>query len=71
MDKRTADDFDPGAAPRSQFVKDADVCARQAEVDQKRFGIGGDLGAMHATYNRMYEACMRASGYQRKPGAKE
>ena len=69
--KRTADDFDPGTAPRSQFAKDADVCARQADADQRRFGIGGDIGASHATYNRMYEGCMRASGYQRKPEGKE
>jgi hypothetical protein len=69
--KRSADDFDPGPAPRSQFAKDADLCARQAEADQRRFGIGGDIGASHSTYNRMYEACMRASGYQRKSGEKQ
>jgi len=65
--KRTADDFDAGEAPRAKFVKDAEICANQAEADQRRFGIGGDIGAIQATYNRMYEACMRASGYQRKP----
>ena len=65
---RTTDDYDQGQAPRSQFVKDNEACARQAEVDQRRFGIGGDMDPTHATYNRMYDACMRASGYRRKQG---
>jgi hypothetical protein len=68
--KRTADDFDAGAAPRAKFVRDAEICARQAEADQRRFGIGGDIGASQATYNRMYEGCMRASGYERKAEGK-
>ena len=63
---RTADDYDQGQAPRPQFVKDNEACARQAELDQRKFGIGGDMDPTHATFNRMYDACMRASGYQRK-----
>ncbi len=63
---RTADDYDQGQAPRPQFVKDNEACARQAEVDQRRFGIGGEMDPTHATFNRMYDSCMRASGYQRK-----
>jgi hypothetical protein len=63
---RTAEDYEQGPAPRPQFVKDNEACARQAEVDQRKFGIGGDMDPTHATYNRMYDACMRASGYQRK-----
>lgn len=63
---RTADDYDRGEAPRPQFVKDNEVCAKQAEADQRRFGLGGEMAPTHATYNRMYDACMRASGYQRK-----
>jgi hypothetical protein len=63
---RTADDYDQGQAPRPQFVKDNEACARQAEADQRRFGIGGEMDPTHATFNRMYDACMRASGYQRK-----
>ena len=63
---RTADDYEQGPAPRTQFVKDNEACARQAEIDQRRFGIGGDMDPSHATFNRMYDACMRASGYQRK-----
>ena len=63
--KRTADDYDPGSAQRQQFVKDNELCARQAEGDQRRYGYGGDLG-VQTTYNRMYDACMRASGYRLK-----
>ena len=63
---RTADDYDQGQALRPQFVKDSEVCAKQAEADQRRFGIGGEMDPTHATFNRMYDACMRASGYQRK-----
>jgi hypothetical protein len=63
---RTADDYDQGQAPRPQFVKDNEACARQAEADQRRFGIGGEMDPTHATFNRMYDACMRASGYLRK-----
>ena len=62
---RTADDYEQGPAPRPQFVKDNEACARQAELDQRKFG-GGELDSTHATYNRMYDACMRASGYPRK-----
>jgi hypothetical protein len=65
---RTVDDYDQGQASRPQFVKDNEACARQAEVDQRKFGIGGDMDPTHATFNRMYDACMRASGYQRKQG---
>jgi len=65
---RTAEDYEQGPAPRPQFVKDNEACARQAEVDQRKFGIGGDMDPTHATYNRMYDACMRASGYRRKQG---
>ena len=63
---RTAEDYDQGQTPRPQFVKDNEACARQAQVDQRKFGIGGEWDQTHATFNRMYDACMRASGYQRK-----
>ena len=65
---RTADDYDQGQGPRPRFVKDNEACARQAEADQRRFGIGGEMDPTHATFNRMYDACMRASGYLRKQG---
>jgi len=64
---RIADDYEQGPAPRPQFVKDNEACARQAELDQRKFG-GGELDSTHATFNRMYDACMRASGYLRKQG---
>ena len=32
---RTADDYEQGPAPRTQFVKDNEACARQAELDQR------------------------------------
>ena len=63
---RTAENYDPGQVPRAQFVKDSEVCEKQAEADQKNLGMGaGD--PTHATHNRMYDACMQAIGYRRKP----
>jgi hypothetical protein len=65
--QRSAADYERGQAPAPQFVRDNEACARQSEVDQMKFGVGGDLDVTHATFNRMYDACMRASGYRRKP----
>jgi hypothetical protein len=65
--ERSADDFDPGPAPRSQFAKDGDVCARQAEADQRRFGIGGDIGASYSTYNRDAKAFARCAAHRAAP----
>jgi hypothetical protein len=62
---RTADDYDPGSAPRAEFLKGASLCDKQAETDEKN--MGGSLDPRHGTYNRMFDACMRASGYTRKP----
>ena len=62
-----ADDYDRGQVPAPKFAKDGEVCAKLAEADQKEFGMGGDIDPTHATYNRMFDACMRASGYRRKP----
>jgi hypothetical protein len=59
-------DYDRGQASASQFAKDGEICAKQAEADQKRFGMGGEYDLTQSTYNRMFDACMRASGYQRK-----
>ena len=63
----TAEDYDRRDAPQKQFASDAEVCAKLADADQKKFGLGGEHDPTHATFNRMYDACMRASGYQRKP----
>ena len=62
-----AEDYDRGKAPEHQFAKDGEICAKRAEADQKEFGLGGEYDPTHATYNRMFDACMRASGYRRKP----
>jgi hypothetical protein len=67
---RTAADYEPGQTPHPQFTRDNEACARQSEADQNRFGMGGDLDPTHSTFNRMYDACMRASGYKRKQDAK-
>jgi len=63
---RTADDYDPGSTPQAQFQKGASLCDKQAESDEKNMGTGA-LDPTHSTYNRMFDACMRASGWTRKP----
>ncbi len=62
----TADDYDPGTTPRTQFLSNAHMCDQQAEADHKKFGMG-PMDPTHGTFNRMYDACMRSSGYTRKP----
>jgi hypothetical protein len=62
-----AEDYESGNGQAKQFANDAAVCAKLAEADQHNFGVGGDIDPTHATYNRMFDACMRASGYRRKP----
>jgi len=64
---RTAADYERGQTSDPQFVKDSEACTKQSESDQKRLGFGGEHDPTHATFNRMYDACMRASGYRRKP----
>ena len=61
-----ADDYDPGATPQAQFVKAASLCDKQAEADEKSMGLGA-MDFTHGTYNRMFDACMRASGFTQKP----
>jgi hypothetical protein len=68
---RTAADYESGQTPNPQFVKDSEVCTKQSEIDQRKLGIWGEHDATHATFNRMFDACMRASGYQRKPEDKK
>ena len=63
---RTADDYDTGSTPQAQFQKGASLCDKQAESDEKNMGTGA-LDPTHSTYNRMFDACMRASGWTRKP----
>ncbi len=63
---RTSADYEPGAADKAKFQRDSAVCERQAEADQKNIGLG-TMDVMQNTFNRMYDACMRASGYAAKP----
>ena len=63
---RTVDEYDPGSTPQAQFLKGATLCDKQAEADEKSMGHGA-LDPTHGTYNRMFDACMRASGFTRKP----
>jgi hypothetical protein len=62
----SANDYEPGSVPMPKFTKDSAVCERQAEADQKNIGLG-PLDVTQNTFNRMYDACMRASGYAPKP----
>jgi hypothetical protein len=64
---RSAADYERGEASPTRFAQDNAACAKQSEGDQLRYGVGGDLDPTHSTFNRMYDACMRASGYKRKP----
>lgn len=62
----TVDSYDAGSRPQAQFLKEASLCDKQAEADQKNIGLG-PMDYTYSTYNRMFDACMRASGYTRKP----
>lgn len=62
-----AEDYEGGDAHPAQFANDAAVCTKLSETDQRNLGFGGDIDPTHATYNRMFDACMRASGYRHKP----
>lgn len=63
---RTSADYEPGAADKAKFQRDSAVCERQAEADQKNIGLGA-MDVTQNTFNRMYDACMRASGYALRP----
>jgi hypothetical protein len=65
--QRGAADYERGEVSPTRFAQDSGACAKQSEVDQAKFGVGGDMDLTHSTYNRMYDQCMRASGYKRKP----
>jgi hypothetical protein len=64
-DVRTPEHYERGAASAAQFQKDASLCDKQAESDQKQLGYG-PYDPSQGTYNRMFDACMRASGYSLK-----
>jgi len=66
MTASTSAQYDRGSVPQAQFQKDADSCAKEAEAHQKEFGYG-QYDLTRGPYNRLYDACMRSQGYQRKP----
>lgn len=49
--------------------REAAACEMQAEQSRTNHGYDGLIGSgyMHESFNRVYDACMRAKGYQRKP----
>jgi hypothetical protein len=66
MSARTSAEYDRGSASEAQLLKDAESCAKEAEAHQKEFGYG-PYDPTRGPYNRLYDACMRSHGYQRKP----
>jgi hypothetical protein len=63
---RTGADYERGGATEAKFQADAEACEKQAVGHQKEFGYGPyDLGK--GPYNRMYDMCMKQSGYALKP----
>ena len=68
MKPLTGDDFDRGGATSEKYYKDSRACDKQAEVHGKEHGYG-PYDPTNAAYNRMYDACMRSSGYTRKKSA--
>ena len=66
MGPRTASDYDKGTATDAQFRKDVIACEKQAEASGKEFGLG-PYDPTSGAYNRMFDMCMRTSGYARKP----
>jgi len=65
MKAYTADDYDRGGATSEKYYKDSRACDKQAEAHGKEHGYG-PYDPTAGAYNRMYDACMRSSGYTRK-----
>jgi len=61
----TAADYEPGSRTQAQLQKDGEGCVKEAEAHQKEFGYG-QYDPTRGPYNRLYDACMRSRGYQRK-----
>jgi len=66
MAARSAADYERGSTAEAQFRKDAAACEKQAEASAKEFGYG-PYDPTHGAYNRMFDMCMRTSGYSFKP----
>jgi hypothetical protein len=65
MKAYSQDDYERGAATSETYYKDSRACDKQAEAHGKEHGFG-PYDPTNAAYNRMYDACMRSSGYTRK-----
>jgi hypothetical protein len=65
MSAYTEANYVQGTASADKFAKDARACEKEAEAHGKEHGYG-PYDPTHGAYNRMYDACMRTSGYQRK-----
>jgi hypothetical protein len=65
MKAYTADDYDRGGATSEKYYKDSRACDKQAEAHGKEHGYG-PYDPTAGAYNRMFDACMRSSGYTRK-----
>lgn len=66
MKEHTDADYDRGSATSDKFRSDSRACEKQAEAHGKEHGYG-PYDPTHGAYNRMFDACMLSSGYQRKP----
>ena len=64
----TADAFDPGTASQSQFSRDSDLCADQANVPRnyQEAGAYGTHAERHEIYNSAFTAFMVAHGYRQR-----
>jgi len=65
MKAYTADDYDRAGATSEKYYKDSRACDKQAEAHGTEHGFG-PYDPTNGAYNRMYDACMRSSGYTRK-----
>jgi hypothetical protein len=61
----SADDYDRDAATSEQYYRDSRACEKQAEAHGNEHGFG-PYDPTNGAYNRMFDACMRSSGYTRK-----
>jgi len=66
MKQHTDANFERGSASADKFRTDSRACEKQAEAHGKEHGYG-PYDPTHGAYNRMFDACMRSSGYQMKP----
>jgi hypothetical protein len=60
--------FARGDVPDRQLVMESAQCEMEGEKSRSMQGMGGLAGiaSHYETFNRVYDACMRAKGYMRK-----